>query len=98
MVIVMVTANSRNTRPTTPPISRTGMNTAIRAKVMEMMAKPISREPPQPGLERRHAAFYVPDDVFQHHDGVVDHKPDRQRQRQQRHVIDREAEPIHQRT
>ena len=45
MVIVMVTANSRNTRPTMPPIKSTGMNTAIRAKVMEMMVKPISREP-----------------------------------------------------
>ena len=45
MVIVMVTANSRNTRPTMPPIRSTGMNTAINAKVMEMMVKPISREP-----------------------------------------------------
>ena len=41
----MVTANSRNTRPTMPPISSTGMNTAMRAKVIEMMVKPISAEP-----------------------------------------------------
>ncbi len=40
-----VTANSRNTRPTMPPISSTGMNTAISEKVMEMMVKPISRAP-----------------------------------------------------
>ncbi len=41
----MVTANSRNTRPTSPPISRTGMKTAIRESVMDMMVKPISRAP-----------------------------------------------------
>src|SRR6266540_7150991 len=40
-----VTANSRNTRPTTPPISSTGMNTAISEQVIEMMVKPISRAP-----------------------------------------------------
>ncbi len=39
------TANSRNTRPTMPPISSTGMNTAISEKVIEMMVKPISRAP-----------------------------------------------------
>ena len=41
----MVTANSRNTRPTMPPIISTGMKTAIRAKVIEMMVKPISADP-----------------------------------------------------
>ena len=39
------TANSRNTRPTMPPISSTGMNTAISENVIETMVKPISREP-----------------------------------------------------
>ena len=41
----IVTANSRNTRPTMPPISSTGMNTAISEKVIEMMVKPTSRAP-----------------------------------------------------
>ena len=41
----IVTANSRNTRPTMPPISSTGMNTAISETVIEMMVKPISRAP-----------------------------------------------------
>ena len=41
----IVTANSRNTRPTMPPISSTGMNTAISENVIETMVKPISREP-----------------------------------------------------
>ncbi len=40
-----VTANSRNTRPTMPPISSTGMNTAMSENVIEMMVKPISRAP-----------------------------------------------------
>ncbi len=39
------TANSRKTRPTMPPISSTGMNTAISEKVIDRMVKPISREP-----------------------------------------------------
>ena len=45
MATAIVTANSRNTRPTMPPISSTGMNTAISEKVIEMMVKPISRAP-----------------------------------------------------
>ena len=45
MATEIVTANSRNTRPTIPPISSTGMNTAISEKVIEMMVNPISREP-----------------------------------------------------
>ena len=43
-------------------------------------------------LERPHAAFDVTHDVLEHDDGVVDDEPDRQRQRQQRHVVDRETE------
>src|SRR5260370_729263 len=35
MAIAMVTANSRNTRPTMPPIRRTGMKTAISETVIE---------------------------------------------------------------
>ena len=45
MAIVTVTANSWNTRPTTPPISRTGMNTATSERVIERMVKPISPLP-----------------------------------------------------
>jgi hypothetical protein len=45
MATAIVTANSRNMRPTMPPISSTGMNTAIREKVIETMVKPISLAP-----------------------------------------------------
>ena len=48
-------------------------------------------------LERPHAALDVADDVFQHDDGVVDDEADRKRQRQQRHVVDREIERVHRR-
>jgi hypothetical protein len=45
MVMLMVTANSRNTRPTTPLMNSTGMNTATSERVIEIIVKPISREP-----------------------------------------------------
>ena len=45
MATEIVTANSRKMRPTMPPISSTGMNTAISEKVIEMMVKPISLAP-----------------------------------------------------
>src|SRR5262245_59553468 len=45
MATAIDTANSRNTLPTMPPISSTGMNTAIRENVIDMMVKPISRAP-----------------------------------------------------
>ena len=40
-----VIANSRKMRPTTPPIRRMGMNTAIKEVLMETTVNPISREP-----------------------------------------------------
>ena len=45
MVIVTVIANSRNSRPTMPPMSSSGMNTATSDRLMEMMVKPISPAP-----------------------------------------------------
>ena len=40
-----VMANSRNSRPTMPPISSSGMNTAISETLIETMVKPISPAP-----------------------------------------------------
>ncbi len=45
MAVDRVTANSRNRRPTMPPISRMGMKTATREMLMESTVKPISFEP-----------------------------------------------------
>src|SRR6202012_2809597 len=46
------------------------------------------------GFGRRHAAFQVAFDVFDHDDGVVDHDADRQHQTEQRQVIQGNAEYI----
>ena len=40
-----VTANSRNRRPTIPPISSSGMNTAISEMLIEITVNPISPAP-----------------------------------------------------
>ena len=45
MAIVTTTANSLKMRPTTPPMSSTGMNTATRETVIERIVKPISPDP-----------------------------------------------------
>ncbi len=42
---MMVTANSRNRRPSTPAMNRIGMKTAASDTVIDRMVKPISREP-----------------------------------------------------
>ena len=41
----MTTANSWRSRPTTPPMNRTGMNTAASERVIERMVKAISFDP-----------------------------------------------------
>jgi hypothetical protein len=45
IVMVTVTANSRNRRPTIPPINRSGMKTATNDTLIETMVKPISPAP-----------------------------------------------------
>jgi len=45
IVIDSVTANSRNRRPMMPPISSSGISTAISDTLIETMVKAISRLP-----------------------------------------------------
>ena len=45
IVIARVTANSRNSRPTTSLMKSSGISTAISETVREMMVKPISEAP-----------------------------------------------------
>ena len=45
IVRLIVTANSRNSRPITPPMNSTGMNTATSESVMDTIVKEISRAP-----------------------------------------------------
>ena len=77
----MVTANSCSSRPTMPPMNSTGMNTATsemrhRHDGEADLARAVER-----GLQRRLAHLHVADDVLQHHDGVVHHEADGQRER-----------------
>ncbi len=45
MDTLITTANSWKSRPRSPPIKSTGMNTATSETVIDRIVKPISREP-----------------------------------------------------
>ena len=90
-----VTANSRKRRPTMPPISRMGMNTAISDVLIDSTVKPISCEPFSAASSGRHPLLEVAGDVFDHHDGIVHDETGGDRQRHQREVIHRVAQQIH---
>ena len=45
MAAVITTANSRNNRPSTPPMNKMGMNTATKEMLMATTVNPMSREP-----------------------------------------------------
>ena len=45
MAMLSVTENSRKSRPTMPPMSKSGMKTASSDTVIDTMVKPISRAP-----------------------------------------------------
>jgi len=49
---VITTANSWRSRPTTPPMKSTGMNTAASESVIERMVKPISLAPARAASSR----------------------------------------------
>ena len=89
---VIVTANSRNTRPTTPLISSTGMNTATSEKVIDRIVKAISLEPFSAASNGFMPLLDMARDVLEHDDRVVDDEADRQRDREQRDIVDRIAE------
>jgi hypothetical protein len=46
-------------------------------------------------LHRLLAHLHVPDDVLQHHDGIVDDEADAERQRHQREVVEAVVEQVH---
>src|SRR6185436_18767162 len=84
---VTVKANSRNRRPMIPPMSSSGMNTAISDADGQHGEADLARSL-DGGLERRSAVLDVAVDVLHHDDGVVDHEADRDRQRHQRQVVE----------
>ena len=91
----IVTANSCSSRPTMPPMKRTGMNTATSDSVIETIVNPISFEPRERRRHRVLALLHVPHDVLEHDDRVVDDEADRERQRHQRQVVEAVAEQVH---
>ena len=95
MAIVIVTANSKNSRPMTPPMNSSGMNTATSDTEIDSTVKAISLAPVHGGSARSFAILDMADDVFEHDDGIIDDEARRQRQRQQRQVVEVEAEEIH---
>ena len=94
---VTVTANSRNSRPTMPPISSSGMNTATSERLIETMVKPISPAPLSAASSGVSPVLDMADDVLQHDDRIVHHEADGDRQPHQRQVVEAVAEQIHHR-
>ena len=92
-----VTENSRNTRPTTPLMNSSGMKAATSEMLIEITVNPIWRAPSIAARHRRHALLEIAEAVLDHHDGVVDHEADRDRERHQREIVDREARDPHHR-
>lgn len=89
-----VTANSRNNRPTISPINSSGISTAIRENVNEMIVKPISPAPLRAAVSG-FSLFDIARNILDNHNRVIDHKPRGDGQRHQRQVIDREIEEYH---
>ena len=87
---VTVSANSRNRRPMMPPISSSGMNTAISEQADRHHREADLARAFERRLERRLAVLDMAVDVLHHHDGVVDHEADRDGERHQRQVVEAE--------
>src|SRR5882762_4955120 len=83
-----VTANSRNSRPTMPPMRRMGVNTATSETLTERTVNPIARAL-QGRLHRGHALLDVAHHVFADDDRVVDDEAGGHRERHQRQVVQR---------
>ena len=73
-------------------MNTSGMNTAASEIVIDMIVKLISLALLMAACERLLAALHAAHGVFQKHDRVVDQKPDRQRQRHQRQVVEAVAQ------
>ena len=79
-------------RPTMPLMKPTGTKIATSDSVVAITARPISLVAFDRRLHRRHALLLdEPVDVLQHDDRVVDDDADRERQRQHRQHVEREA-------
>ena len=95
IVMLSVTANSRNSRPTTSPMNSSGISTAISEMVSDRMVNAICCGAFERGLQRRIALLDVPGDVLDHHDRIVHDETRRDRQRHQRQIVEAEPHQVH---
>ena len=93
--VVIVTANSRNSRPRMPPMNRIGMNTAASDIVIVTIVKPISCEPFSAASSGDLAVLHVAHDVLEHHDRVVHDEADGEDERHHRQVVEAEVQHLH---
>ena len=92
--IAAVQPNWTKNLPGTPLMNAVGRNTAISVKVVAITARPISSAASIAACVGRLAHAQVAHDVLDLDDRVVDQDADHQRQRQQRHDVEREAEQV----
>ncbi len=95
IVTESVIANWRNRRPTTPPISKMGMNTATSEILMERTVGPISAAPRSAASIGLKPSLAKTRNIFQNHNRVVNHKAARNSKSHERQIVDAEAEQIH---
>ena len=89
-----VMPNWKKNRPMMPLMNATGTNTATIANVVAITARPISSVPSRAAVAWSLPMRQVAHDVLAHDDRVVDQQADAQRQRHQRHEVEREAERV----
>ena len=88
----IVSANGLNHCPAIPPMNAIGMNTTTIDSVVAVTARPISSVPSNAALIVALPHLDVAHDVLAHHDRIVDEDADGERQPEQRHRVQREAE------
>ena len=98
MANAIVRPKLRRNLPGMPPMKATGRKTAMSESVVARTARPISLVALDGRDHRRlFLLLDVAEDVLEHDDGVVDDDADRERQREQRDGVEREAGPPHRR-
>ena len=90
----MVTPNWKKNFPMMPFMKITGTKMARMAMVAAMAAKVISRAPTSAACTLATPVLPVAHDVFQHHDGVVHHDADGQREAQEGEGVQREPQKM----
>ncbi len=79
-----------------PCMKATGRKITTSEVVVAMTARPISFRPSMAACRGGFAQLlHVAEDIFKHHDGVIDDDAHGKRQAQQRHIVEREVHGAH---